>query len=93
MRAPRKLALWNFLGARVSSFRASNFQTVAEKGAELGKIRGAGAKNAIVVSNPDERLLLQAYTGMAGALSPVAHEIFISREDAIAWLRSGNGDF
>lgn len=92
MRAPKKLALWNFLEARVSSFRAENFQTVAVKGAELGRLRGGGAKNAIVVSNPDERLLLQAYTGMAGALSPVAHEIFVGRDEAVAWLKGSNGD-
>ncbi len=90
MRAPAKLALWNFLEARVSSFRASNFETVAVKGAELARLRGAGAKNAILVSNADERLLMQAYTGMAGALSPVAHEVFFSRDEAIKWLKGSD---
>ena len=88
--SPKKLALWNFLGARVSSFRATNFQRVAMKGSELANFRGPGARNAIVVSVPSERQLLQAYSNMASAVSPVEHEIFCGREEAIAWLKSSS---
>lgn len=88
--APTKCALWNFLGARISYFRAVNFQKVATKGAELANLRGPGARNAIVVSNQAERQLLQAYSNMASAVSPVQHEIFFSRDEAVAWLKGGN---
>ncbi len=91
-KTPKKCALWNLLGARVSSFRADNFQKVATKGAELARLRGPGARNAIVISNQTERQLLQAYGNMASAVSPVEHEIFYGRDEAIAWLKSSNND-
>jgi len=87
--SPKKCALWNLLGVRISSFKAVNFQIVATKGAEIARLRGPGARNAIVVSNEAERQLLQAYSNMASAVSPVEHEIFYSREEAITWLKSG----
>ncbi|WP_339849125.1 hypothetical protein [uncultured Nisaea sp.] len=90
-KTPKKCALWNFLGARISYFRADNFHKVATKGAELARLRGPGARNAIVISNQAERQLLQAYSNMASAVSPVQHEIFYSRDEAIAWLKSDDG--
>ena len=72
-----ELAFWNFLGARVSSFRAANFQRIAMKGSELANLRGPRARNAIIVSIPSERQLLQAHSNMASAVSPVEHESFL----------------
>ncbi|MEO9959853.1 hypothetical protein [Nisaea sp.] len=88
--SPKKLALWNLLGARISSFRASNFQKVATKGSELSRLRGPGARNAIVVGIPSEYQLLQAFSNMASAVSAVEHAVFYCREEAIAWLKSSN---
>lgn len=84
---PKKLALWNLAEAQISYFRAEHFPKVADKGAELGRLRGAGARNAIVVSTPDEHLLLKAYGSTASAVSSVEHEVFLDRDAAIAWLR------
>ncbi|MBO6562645.1 MAG: hypothetical protein JJ959_19010 [Nisaea sp.] len=84
---PRKLALWNLLGAQISYFRAEHFPKVADKGAELGRLRGDGARNAIVVSTPDEHLLLKAYSSTASAVSSVEHQVFLDRDAAVAWLR------
>ena len=85
-RTPRKRALWNFLGARISSFRAEHFPKVAEKGAELGQLRGDGARNALLVSDESERLLLLAFASTASAVSNVEHSVFLDRESAVAWL-------
>lgn len=85
-RTPTRLALWNLLDAQISHFKARNFLTVAEKGAELARLRGEGARNAIVVGNEDERLLLHAYASTASAVSPVRHEVFLDRDAAIDWL-------
>ncbi|WP_193181254.1 hypothetical protein [Nisaea sediminum] len=84
---PKKLALWNLLEAQISYFRAEHFPKVADKGAELGRLRGNGARNAIVVSTPDEHLLLKAYGSTASAVSSVEHDVFLDRDEAIAWLR------
>ncbi|WP_420405267.1 hypothetical protein [Nisaea sp.] len=88
-RTPKKLALWNLLGVQISNFRAENFPEVADKGAELGRLRGDGARNAIVVGTADEQLLLKAYSSTASAVSPVEHKVFLDRDEAIIWLRSG----
>lgn len=86
---PKKLALWNLLGVQISSFRAEHFRKVADKGAELGRLRGDGARNAIVVRTSDEHLLLEAYCSTASAVSSVDHEVFLDRDEAIGWLRKG----
>jgi len=86
-KTPKKLALWNLLAAKISSFRATEFPRVAEKGAELARLRGEGARNAIVVRTEAERVLLTAYSSTASAVSPVEHAVFLDREEAISWLR------
>ncbi|UUX49827.1 hypothetical protein NUH88_20835 [Nisaea acidiphila] len=89
-RTPKKLALWNLFDAQISYFKAEYFLQVAEKGAELARLRGEGARNAILVRNEDEGLLLHAYASTASAVSPVLHQVFLDRDDAVAWLRAGS---
>ncbi|UUX49828.1 hypothetical protein NUH88_20840 [Nisaea acidiphila] len=88
---PKRLCVWDFRQANVSALKAENFKTLEVQGAEIASFRGNGARNAILLRDTTETVLASAFSGMTNAVSKVENEVFLDRDEAIAWLTDASG--
>lgn len=84
-----KHVVWDFQNGSLAAMSAADFKAIAGAGLEFVDKRGAGAKTAVLVASEPEIILIRAFAGMAGLVSPVHFKALLYEDEAMVWISSG----